>query len=135
MPYLTDVGLTITGLFAWCRYAMKKNYFPHDLYARNDIKKIKLKMEMGDEGIGIYWQLIEMLYENEGVMRTEYDCIANVMRTQCDLIIAVITKYDLFVVTDTEFYSKSVLKRIEVMNEKSKKAKESALIGWEKRRK
>ena len=115
---------------------MKKDpfFFPHDYHARNDFKMVKLKIEMGDEGIGIYWQLIEMLYENSGIMRSQYECIANVMRTKCDLIISVIQNYNLFVFDENEFYSESVIKRLGIIEAKSIKAKESASIGWKKRK-
>lgn len=41
-------------------------YFRHDYSARNDTKLIRIKRKYGFEGIGIYWCLVEMLYENKG---------------------------------------------------------------------
>ena len=33
-------------------------YFPHDYGARNDPKLAKLQMDMGYEGVGMYWSLV-----------------------------------------------------------------------------
>jgi len=40
-------------------------YFSHDSNARNDEKILTLRAEYGYEGYGIYWALIEMMFENE----------------------------------------------------------------------
>ena len=39
-------------------------YFSHDSNSRNDVKIIKLRREMGMEGYGIFWCLIEILRES-----------------------------------------------------------------------
>ena len=54
---------------------MKKvnNYFSHDYHARDDIKLKKLRMSMKMEGIGIYWCIIEFLYENDGYLTLDDD--------------------------------------------------------------
>lgn len=40
-------------------------YFSHDSNARNDIKIVKLRHELGLEGYGLYWCVIEMLRESD----------------------------------------------------------------------
>ena len=42
----------------------KVNYFSHDFSARNDAKIISLRRKAGMEGLGIFWAIVEMLYEN-----------------------------------------------------------------------
>ncbi len=39
-------------------------YFSHDYHARNDDKVLMLRAKHGMEGYGIYWALVEMMYEN-----------------------------------------------------------------------
>lgn len=46
-------------------------YFRHEYNARNDPKLVKIKMKLGVEGIGIYWCLIEYLYEQKGFLSVE----------------------------------------------------------------
>lgn len=46
-------------------------WFKHDLKARNDKKLLKVNRLYGLEGIGIYWCLVEMLYENKGKLENE----------------------------------------------------------------
>ena len=47
-------------------------YFTHDYNARNDLKIQEMMMDMGCEGIGIYWCIVEMLYENGGKLPLAY---------------------------------------------------------------
>ena len=47
-------------------------YFTHDYNARNDVKMQEMMMDMGCEGIGIYWCIVEMLYENGGKLPLAY---------------------------------------------------------------
>ena len=44
-------------------------YFQHDYNARNDPKLQDVLIELGVEGIGIYWCIIEQLYEQGGRCR------------------------------------------------------------------
>ena len=46
-------------------------FFKHDLYARNDTKLLRLRMTHGLEGIGAYWCLVEMMYEQGGKILLE----------------------------------------------------------------
>ena len=39
-------------------------YFSHDSNARNDLKIVKLRQQLGLEGYGLYWCIIEMLRES-----------------------------------------------------------------------
>lgn len=110
---------------------MGSEYFSHDYKARVDSKIVNLFMKHGLAGIGAYWCIIEMLYENNGkIMRTECERIAFELRTDYDFINSIINDFDLFIVSDTEFYSNSVLFRLNLRNEKSKKASLSAKTRW-----
>jgi uncharacterized protein YdaU (DUF1376 family) len=112
-----------------------KEYFSHDLNARNDRKMIRLAMKHGMEGVGIYWCIIEMMYEEQGrLMHTECERIAFELRTSCDTVESVLQDFDLFY-TDAEcWYSASVNKRIEAQILVSNGAKKAAQTRWEKYR-
>ena len=49
---------------------MKKEtfYFSHDYNARNDTKILYMRQELGMEGYGIYWYLIEALADSGGIL-------------------------------------------------------------------
>ena len=116
----------------WGFLFMKIDYFSHDTKARSDSKLVSLAMRQGMEGLGVYWCIVEMLYENEGrIMRTECERIAYELRTHSDCITAVIYEHDLFQWDDEYFWSNSVLKRLKTITEKSDKARQSATKRWE----
>lgn len=107
-------------------------YFSHDCNARNDRKLINLRMNHSVAGIGVYWCVVEMLYEEGGYMPLEYERIAFDLRTDSDLVTDVINSYDLFKIDGDRFYSQAVLDRISKQFEKSEKAKQSASYRWGK---
>ena len=111
---------------------MKKiQSFQHDFFARNDEKIVKLLSEQGIEGYGLYWIIIEKLYENEGYLKSDYMLLAFDIRTECERIEALINNYGLFKHTkDGRFYSQSILDRLEESKDKSKKAKAAATGRW-----
>lgn len=110
---------------------MKQEFFSHDLHGRNDGKLQTVLMRHGLKGIGAFWCIVEMLYENEGyLMRTECERIAFELRTEIDFILSIINDFDLFEIDDDSFYSNSVLKRLNIINEKRDKARKSAEIRW-----
>ena len=111
---------------------MKIDYFSHDTKARSDSKLVSLAMRQGMEGLGVYWCIVEMLYENDGkMMRTECERIAYELRTHSDCITAVIYEHELFQWDDLYFWSNSVLNRLKTITEKSDKARQSATKRWE----
>ena len=115
---------------------MVVEYFSHDFHARSDPKLIKLLMKEGVAGIGVFWCIIEMLYEQGGVMEVaDYETIAFELRSDCDLIKRVIENYGLFIFDDEKFYSKAVVERLEERDIKSEKASKSANERWNKYRK
>ena len=86
---------------------------------------------MGQEGKGIYWDLIEMLYEQGGyLMLSECESYAFALRTDKIKLQQVISDFDLFEQKDATFYSNSVLERLGMMKDKSEKASKSAQIRW-----
>lgn len=112
-----------------------KEYFSHDLNARNDRKMIRLAMKHGMEGVGIYWCIVEMMYEEQGcIMQTECERIAYELRTSCDKVESVLQDFDLFYADENCWYSASVNRRIEAQIQISNGAKKAAQTRWEKYR-
>jgi hypothetical protein len=112
---------------------MKKEayYFSHDSNAKDDPKILQLRMEMGWEGYGLFWAIIEMLRnESDFRMRTHYKGIAFALQTHEDCIKRLINDFDLFQLDDQYFWSESLLKRMELKEERSEKARESAKKRW-----
>ena len=110
-------------------------YFSHDYNVRNDIKIKKLINKHGFLGYGLFWAIIEDLYNNTNVLPMDYECIAFDLRTDPDIIKSIINDFDLFVIEDGTFGSLSVERRLTERNEKSLKARESVLKRWNKTKK
>jgi hypothetical protein len=110
-----------------------KEYFSHDYNARNDTKLVKVFMKHGLSGIGAFWCIIEMLYEESGyLIRTEYERIAFELRTEYDTIKSVVEDFELFEFDGDKFYSSSALERLNERMTKSEKARKSVQKRWEK---
>jgi hypothetical protein len=110
-----------------------KDYFSHDYNARNDKKLIKLFMQHGLSGLGAYWCIIEMLYEESGYLPlSEYERITFELRTTNELIKSVLNDFDLFQYDCEKFWSETAIERLKKRSEKSDKARESISKRWEK---
>lgn len=104
-------------------------YFSHDSNARNDEKIIRLRMELGAEGYGIYFMLLERLRENKDYTSSrDYEIIAFDLRVDANKIKKVVEDYDLFVLTEDgeHFYSNSFMDRMAIKDKKEKAKSENA---------
>jgi len=111
---------------------MNSLYFPHDHHARHDPKMEKLFFKYGVAGWGVYWALIEMLYEQDGYI--DWDNLANhaqTLRINLEMINNIIEDFGLFEFDGNRVWSNSVLARIEKINQKRGKASESAYKRWD----
>lgn len=113
---------------------MKENtfYFAHDYNARSDVKIKKLLMKLGMQGYGIYWCIVEDLYQNANALQMDYESIAFELRVSPDLIKSIINDFDLLVSDGVNFGSLSVQRRLDDRQSKSIKARESAFKRWNK---
>ena len=107
-------------------------FFSHDYNARADRKLVKLIMKHGMTGIGIYWCIVEMLYEEGGYLPMEYERITFELRSKENVIQSVINDFDLFENDTEKFWSNSVLDRLQKRCDKSEKARESINKRWNK---
>ena len=84
-------------------------------------------------GYGIFWALVEDLYQNANALPTHYDSIAYDLHTIPEIVKSVINDFGLFVVDGDSFGSLSVQRRLDVRNKKSIKARESANKRWKEK--
>ncbi len=88
-------------------------YLTHDIGARNDPKLVKVQMEMGGQGLGIYWCLVEMLWENDGYLPFDSATLAFSLRwASPEDVQKVLTKFGLFENDGEKVWSPSALGRI-----------------------
>jgi len=112
--------------------AKESFYFSHDFNARNDRKLIKVKLKHRQSGIGIYWSIVEMLFEENGFLPlSEIPTIAGDLREKEITVLSVINDFDLFENDGKYFWSNSAKRRIDKRSEKSEKAKESIRKRWQ----
>src|SRR4051812_4640561 len=89
-------------------------FFTHDYGARNDPKLQKVLMRLGQAGKGVYWDLIELSFEQGGYLNiADIESYAFALRTDCDCINKLINDFDLFQKNDIFFWSVSVLRRLD----------------------
>ena len=112
-------------------------YFSHDSNAKDDPKCMLLIEELQLEGYGIYWLLVEVLREQENYKYPlrMVPVLARKFLTTKEKMLAVIYKYDLFVVENEEFfYSESLNRRMGLMNDKREQARLAGKKSGEARR-
>lgn len=110
-----------------------KSYFSHDSNARNSDKLLKVRMDLGAEGYAIYFMILERLREEDDyISKNDYMMIAYDLRVDEEKVKKVINDYDLFIVDDDVFYSKSFMERMNIKDLKRLKAQESINKRWDK---
>lgn len=115
--------------------AMKDTYyFQHDYNARNDPKLQEVLLEHGVAGVGVFWCVIEQLYEQGGKLpHKACKSIAFALHVDCKLVESVVKDFDLFKLDARHFWSKSVIARLDRRKEVSDKRKTAAASRWKQR--
>jgi len=109
-------------------------YFSHDSNSRSDEKILKLRLKHGWEGYGIYWALIEMLRDSSTYeLECDLDLIAFELRCDKDKLKSIIWDFNLFEMSDSNFFSPSLKRRMEMKEAKSEQARDAARKRWAKR--
>lgn len=109
-------------------------YFSHDYNARNDGKIKSLLAKHGYLGYGLFWAVVEDLYNNANAMPLNYDAIAYDLRADIETIRSILNDFGLFQISNEIISSTSVQWRLDIRNEKSQKARQSANSRWSKRK-
>ena len=109
-------------------------YITHDLGARNDPKLMDLQMEMGGQGLGIFWCLVEKLWENGGYIPANYRSIAFALRwCKPAEVEKVVNNFGLFQIEDGQIFSRSALERINHKKDKIQRMSEGGKKGQSNR--
>ena len=98
-----------------------------------DEKILELRAELGWEGYGIFWAIIECLREASGYKysKNRLNGLALQLSTTKEKLEQIILNYGLFNLDEEFFWSESLLRRMEERDSKVRKAKESAQKRWE----
>jgi uncharacterized protein DUF4373 len=93
---------------------MKSLYFSHDYNASDDVKILFLRQQLGMEGVGIYWYIIERLAQAGGKLPTKIiPVLAMQMQTPDVKVSAVINSFDLFNIEQELFFSRRLIQFID----------------------
>jgi len=115
---------------------MKKDsfYFPHDYNSRNDVKCLFLRQQLGMEGYGIFWFLVESLSESGGVLPLKIiPVLAMQMQVPDVKVNAVINNFELFVIHEESFFSVRLNEHLELRKTLSEMGKLGVKIREAKR--
>ena len=108
-------------------------YFAHDYNARNDPKLQNVLFDLGVEGIGVFWCIIEQLYEQGGKLPLHYcKSIAFALHVDFKCVERLVNDYGLFKNDGENMWSESVLNRLNRRSERSGKRKLAAMERWRK---
>lgn len=108
-------------------------YFSHDYNARTDPKIKRLMAKHGMAGYGVFWSIIEDLYNNDNLLPVQFETMAFDLRCSEEMVQSIVTGFDLFIIQGEYFGSLSVQRRLNERAEKSKKARNSAMERWKKK--
>lgn len=115
---------------------MKKSsyYFQHDYNASNDAKILFLRQQLGMEGYGIYWFILEQLVQAGGYLPLK---IIPVLAMQCQTqevkVEAVVKGFDLFEIQEDTFFSCRLIEHLEIRKDIAQKNSEKGKISADKR--
>jgi hypothetical protein len=107
-------------------------YFSHDYNAHNDVKILFLRQQLGMEGYGIYWFLVETLADSGGILPLKIiPVLAMQMQVSEIKVKAVIESFDLFQIIEDSFYSQRLINHLEIRKIASENGKKGAKKRWE----
>lgn len=110
-------------------------YFQHDYNAQHDPKIVRLLQKVGWEGYGLYWAVVEDLYNNGGKIPCDLGVLAYKYRAKEESIKAVINDFGLFTIKEDAISSVSVNRRLADRNDRIEAARKNGLASWKSRQK
>lgn len=90
-------------------------------------------MKLGYTAYGVYWALIEDLYNNDNKIIYDLELLAFDFRVDESIINSIINDFDLFTIEDNYLSSESIARRLELRDAKSEKARDNANKRWNKK--
>lgn len=116
-------------------------YFSHDSDAREDPKIVAMRSVYGWEGYGWYWLFVEIMRSQQDYcldITGKYVFNAFALQMHCpeeraqQFIMDCIDEFKLFKSDGEKFWSESLIRRMEEKELRSKKARDSARVRWNK---
>jgi DnaD/phage-associated family protein len=109
-------------------------YFSHDSNAKDDPKCVLMIEQLGLEGYGIFWVLIETLREQPSYKypMSLIPALARRFNTTAEKVKTVISGYELFEVDDKQFFSLSLIERMKKLEAKREQSKSAINSRWNK---
>lgn len=116
---------------------MKKDafYFPHFCNARHDRKLKRIRKELGIEGYGIYFMILEVLREQPDYKYpvSDLDLLADEFGTSEAKVKTIIANYDLFFVDENQlFFSVKMIEYLVPYNKMKEQRKNAVETRWRK---
>ena len=109
-------------------------YFSHDYNAANDTKILFLRHQLGMEGYGIYWYLIEQLANAGGKLPLELIPVLAMQMHCTDVKVnGVLMNFDLFTIESGEFWSQRLQEHLDLRLKLSVSGKTGANNRWKNR--
>lgn len=117
-------------------------YFHHDSNARHDPKVIAMLSTYGTKGYGCYWVLIEILREQEGYRyptkgKYSWNSIAKELQISVEdaksFVKDCVEEFELLSMDDDCFWSESLFKRMEKLDNRREQARDAANARWNKK--
>jgi hypothetical protein len=112
-------------------------YFPHDYHARHDTKIEAMVNDYGVEGYGMYWVLIERLYESRDNRIEKFPKLFFGLATELcvspdraeKFVLSLINDYRLLEEDENNIWSDSVLRRMEIREQQRLMKVNSGRVG------
>ena len=106
-------------------------YINHKISNRSEYVFRKLIERKGAAAYGVYWYILEELYESGGKMLfEEIESISNALCVRKDFVASVIKSFSLFQYDSDSFWSDEVIEQIEKRQKLKDKRKEAANKRW-----
>jgi len=106
-------------------------WFDHDYTATNDPKLQKIKVLYGNEGIGVYWQLVELMYQQNGKLQiNDVEVLAKMICVKNEVLHSIIGIA--FFKRGKNFSSKRVQKNISDRKKRSEIYRNNAMRKYQK---
>lgn len=104
----------------------EKPYFQHDFFAMSDKKIRKLIFELGYEGYGIFWAVVEFMHREELKVGEEY----LVGCPDTDKVVKILNDFDLFKVENGYYVSDRIIRNLEKIEIKKNEKQKAAQSRW-----
>ena|GEM_PF-6048969 len=102
-------------------------YFSHDMYPQKDKSIVMLMDELGYEGYGLYWRIVEFMHQNELCVGEER-LIAG--KDYVEKVKSILNDFDLFRIEDNRYISDRILRNLAEQKEKMESKSKAAKARW-----